>query len=244
MKKLIALSVLYVLIFSCKKSNDRSCFKSNGTEKEIEYALDSVDRFKLYKNIRYHIYQDTLRKVIIKGGENVVNLIELTYDSTALSITNKNKCNFLRDFDNQILVEIHYPFYKWIYSETDDSLVFKDTISSAYLYVDQFLGGGKVMLNTDADVLVMNASNGVGSYVLGGHADYADLRVQAGASGDATNFTSHSFFLSQNSTADLKVNLDSAAANIKIKGTGNVIYSGDPDTIILSKTGDGELIEE
>lgn len=244
MKYFFIISLLSLMIFSCKKSSVRSCFKSYGDETQIEYDLDSVDRFKLYKNIRYHIYQDTLRKVIIKGGENVIGLVELEYDSTSLSITNKNKCNFLRDFDNQIVVEIHYPFYKWIYSETDDSLVFKDTIHSNYLYVDQFLGGGKVILNTQADVLVMNASNGVGSYTLGGHADYADLRVQAGASGDATQLTSYSYLLDQNSTGDLKVNLDSAAANIKIKGTGNVIYTGDPDTIILTKTGDGELIEE
>ncbi|MBK9190301.1 MAG: DUF2807 domain-containing protein [Crocinitomicaceae bacterium] len=244
MKYFLVILSISLLIFSCKKSSERTCFKSYGDDSQIEFALDSVDRFKLYKNIRYHIYQDTLRKVIIKGGKNVISLIELSYNSTALSITNKNKCNFLRDFDNQILVEIHYPFYKWIYSETDDSLVFKDTIQSDYLYVDQFLGGGKVILNTQADVLIMNASNGVGSYTLGGHADYANLRVQAGASGDATQLTSFSYLLDQNSTGDLKVNLDSAAANIAIKGTGNVIYSGDPDTIILTKTGDGELIQE
>lgn len=229
---------------ACKKATERTCLKSNGDESHIEIPLDSVANFKLYKGINYHIYQDTLRKVIIKGGSNVIPLVDVKNSSGELSIQNKNKCNFLRDYDKRIQVEIHYPFYHRIYSETEDSLIFKDTIYSNYLYVDQAMGGGHVTLHMNGGILVLLARNGVGSFDVSGTVNHADLRVQTGARGNARELKSNSFELDQNSTGNLYVNLDSAQAIIAIKGTGDVIYTGDPDTIIVNQIGVGTVIKE
>lgn len=233
-----------VLLVACKKATERTCLKSSGDESQIEIPLDSVSNFMLYKDLNYHIYQDTLRKVIIKGGSNVITLVDVSNISGELSIRNKNRCNFLRDYDKRIQVEIHYPFYQRIYSETEDSLIFEDTIYSNNLYVDQAMGGGKVMLNIEGVSLVLLARNGVGSFEVSGHVNHADLRVQSGASGNARNLKSPNFELDQNSMGNLYVNLDSAQAMVTIKGTGDVVYSGDPDTIIVNQIGVGEIIKE
>jgi hypothetical protein len=233
-----------LLLVSCKKATQRTCLKSYGEDSQLEIPIDSVSNFMLYKNLNYHIYQDTLRKIIIRGGANVIQMVDVRNISGELSIQNKNKCNFLRDYDKHIQVEIHYPFYHRIYSETEDSLVFKDTIYSSYLYVDQALGGGNVILHMEGGTLVLIARNGVGSYEVSGHVNHADLRIQNGASGNARQLKSPHFELDHNSTGKLFVNLDSAQAIVAIKGTGDVFYSGDPDTIIVNQTGVGEIIKE
>lgn len=174
----------------------------------------------------------------------MIGHVEVLNELTELSIRNNNKCNFLRDFEKQITVEIHYPFYKRFYSETEDQLIFEDTIYSNYLYVEQALGGGNIKLHVTGGSLVLIASNGVGRYTVSGQVNYADLRVQSGASGDATLLKSPFFEIDQNSTGDLWVNLDSSEAVVAIKGTGNVIYQGEPDTVVVKKTGVGDLIKE
>ena len=74
--------------------------------------------------------------------------------------------------------------------------------------------------------------------------NHADLRVQSGASGNARNLKSPNFELDQNSMGNLYVNLDSAQAMVAIKGTGDVVYTGQPDTIIVTQIGVGEIIKE
>lgn len=244
MVKYLVIISLFCCFASCQKANERACIKSYGDSSEIEIPIDSVSKFLLYKNLTYHIYQDTLRKVIIKGGSNVVTLVDVVNENNELSIKNSNKCNFLRDFDKQITVEIHYPFYSRIYSETEDSLLFKDTIHSNYLYIEQVLAGGHVDLNMVGGTLVMIASNGVGNYTVSGEVNHADLRIQSGASGNALDLKSPYFEIDQNSTGNLFVNLDSAEAVVIIKGTGNVIYTGEPDSVAITKIGVGELIKE
>ena len=84
----------------------------------------------------------------------------------------------------------------------------------------------------------------MGTYKLGGQSNYADLRVQTGGFGDASAFKANNIKIFQNSTADIKVNLENAAAAVTIWGTGNVIYKGNPSQLNVYKTGDGNLIQE
>lgn len=243
MVKCVFIFGLILLFFSCKKAEDRSCYKSYGELIEKEIPLDSVSEFRLYKNITYHVYQDTMRKLIVRTGDHLVNFILAENVDGILSISNKNKCHFLRDYDKKTVVEIHYPFYNIIYSEANDSLIFKNTIAGNYLEVEQNLGGAAVVLDVDVNHIMMIASGGVSRFDLSGVTNYADLRVQTNGSGDAGNLKANYIYVYNNSTGDLLVDLDTADADIHIKGTGNVIYYGAPDTLSLEKTGDGSLIK-
>jgi hypothetical protein len=119
-----------------------------------------------------------------------------------------------------------------------------DTIVANRLNIEQAQGGGGVRLNVITNDIVLIASGGVGTYKLGGQSNYADLRVQTGGFGDASNFTANNIQIFQNSTADIKLNLQGANASIIIRGTGNVIYKGVANQISLDKTGDGNLMQE
>lgn len=242
MKNLIYISCVFFL--SCKKPNERACLKTVGDESTLEYAIDSVSKFLISKNIICHVYQDSLKKIILRGGSNLIGHVDIVKNGDEISINNNNKCNFLRDHEKTIIVEIHYPDYHRFYSETEDSLIFKDTIISPYLYVEQVLGGGFVKLHAQTGKLVMIASNGVGRYEVSGYANHADLRVQTNASGNAENLISPSFELYQNSTGNLTVNIDSALVYVDINGTGDVIYTGTPDSVWIQKTGAGEFIKQ
>lgn len=245
MKKwlVITYGLLLGLTFSCKKAAERSCFKSAGEPTERIVQLDSTPRFRLFKHIKYHFYQDTLNQVIIKGGKNLVNLITVESDSGLTTIENHNKCHFLRKYNQEVEVEIHTPVYYDVYMEPSDSVIFHGNFKGPYLSIEIRDGGGVVVLDSDIEHLNVTVSFGVGSFILTGQSNFADLRVQNQSFGDALGFKSKHYRLYQNSSNDLKVNVDSAIVDILIKGNGDILYQGIPDSVHYENVvGDGEFI--
>jgi hypothetical protein len=244
MTKLFYISALLVLVASCKKPEDRSCWKGHGDETTLEIPLDSVHSFYLGKRIKYRFFEDNERKVVIRGGENMVKKVNLEYDNYDLTINNLNKCHFLRDHERKIEMDIHYPEYRYMYLTVSDSAVFMDTIHSDTLVIEMKEAGGEMVLNVENFRTEVVVSIGTANYVLSGHAVLGAVKVQDKGFADASNFTADKLFGFQNSTSDLYLNLEGSQAEIIINGTGDVICKGVPDTLIQSGVGSGKLIQQ
>jgi len=244
MKVYFYLSILILSITSCKKADEKTCFKSVGKPSELEYSIsDEVSYFNLYKGATYHIYHDSLNKIIIKGGENVISQIEIKQAGDTIDINNLNKCNFLRNFEkNKITVEIHASKFRQIYSQASDSVITKTPIKSDYFLYQIDQGGGHSILDVDVSYLVVISSNGVGGYTLKGKANYADLRVQRMGFGFAEDFSALDYRIYSRSSNHIWLNLNNANADIDISGAGNVYYLGEPINYTLKGKGAGKLI--
>jgi len=236
------LGVIFVLI-SCEKPADRTCLKMNGAYAELEISLDSVRHFHLNKNLKYRLYQDDTRKIIIKGGENLIQHIEVDNRDHVLYVDNRNKCRFLRDARENVEVEIHYPFYKTIFVDATDSVVFMNKITGDYFGVEMRNGGGSLIANVDVHEISMVVSHGAGDFNLGGKADIAELKVQNNGTGNAINFRSEYVYIYQNSTASMFIDLDGSSALIVIDGTGNVFHSNEAANIEREGQGSGQILK-
>ncbi|MBI3133125.1 MAG: DUF2807 domain-containing protein [Bacteroidetes bacterium] len=239
----LLLTLTSLFLICCKKPADRSCFKSTGDQTSVEIPLDSVHTFNLYKNIRYRIFQDNSRKLVVKGGANVVNLIEAKNENGVVSVSNKNKCNFLRKSEDLVEVEIHYPYLNHFYIEPSDSVIFENTITGDSLWIQMREGGGSARLDVNVNFLSINVSYGTGDYVLSGYANNAEVKIQNNGFADASQFNSPYVFVYNNSTGDLKINLENAYAFVVLEGTGEIYYTGQPDSLSLVQPGSGELIK-
>lgn len=240
---LLSLIALTCFINSCKKSEERTCFKSNGNLSSLVIPLDSVYHFNLYKNLRYEIFQDTGRYIKVTGGENLIQLVEVKNDNGILSVNNSNKCNFFRSNDVPVTVEIHYPYYKEFYFEPSDSVIFHDQITSDTLIVEIREGGGSATMDVDVNYLSVNVSYGTGDYLLKGSANNAEVKVQNNGFADASQFNSPYIFVYNNSTGDLKINLENSDAYVVLEGTGDIHYSGNPASLVFNNPGSGSLIK-
>ncbi len=244
-KKLIVILTLFALS-ACKKPDERACFKNLGdTDSLVIPFAGNFDEFVLGGNIKYEFYQDSSYQIVVKGGKNVIPFIEATDQDTALVIQNKNRCNFLRDGNSKITVELHFPEYKQLSGTPDDSVTFKDTISGSVLEIE-FLGGAcSMVLNVDLNILKINLAFSAGDFYVGGQvAVKSDLVVKTNAYGNATALVCPYYFLHNRSNADLHVNLEASSADIFIAGTGDIYYTGNPFSTIVSDAADGELIAE
>ena len=233
---------IFVLFLGCKKTEDRPCYKSFGDVVEKEIALDSVNKFELYKNIKYRFYQDSTKKIVVRGGKNMVNFVDIRTLDYVTSINNLNKCNFLRNSDNLMEVDIHYPTYNSIYAEPTDSIIFMDTLKGDFTKIELRNGGGFLDLTVDMNHISLSVSFGVGSYVVKGRTKYSNLSIQNMGRGNALGLTSDFISIYQNSNNDLYANFDSAEVKILYYANGDVFYSGTPDSLSISGIGDGEVL--
>lgn len=239
--------ILFCLVafftLSCKKANQRTCLKSTGTPKELVLPLDSVRHFILKNKINYHLYQDEERRVVVRGGENLIEHVSVSDNGDhVLTIENQNKCDVIRSL-NTIEVDIHYPYYSSLYIDPSDSVIFEDTIVGDYLDIEIRNGGGSVVLDVDVFEVAIVVSHGAADFNIGGRAVRSALKVQNNGAGDATRFNPDYAYVYQNSTADIFCELDQAASLIIVDGTGNVYYVGNPIDIDAKGSGTGKIIQ-
>ncbi len=234
--------VLLVLFQSCGKAEERSCLKGAGDYTELMAPLDSIRHFVFNENIKYRIYQDEQRKVVIKGGANLVEHIEVNMVNDTLSVRNNNKCNFLRNNADIVEVEIHYPYLNTFFMDVTDSVVFENKIIGDFLGIEMKDGGGSMLLDVDLHRISIIVSQGAADFTLNGKADEAELKVQNNGSANAIRFRPGYVFVFQNSTADFFINLDGTSALIIVDGTGNVFYENEPGNIEAEGVGSGQII--
>ncbi|MBD3638184.1 MAG: DUF2807 domain-containing protein [Crocinitomicaceae bacterium] len=242
-KTTIGIFFLLLVFVSCKKKDERSCWKGNGVDSSLEIPLDSVDTWNMFgSHVKYHIFQDTSRKIVVRGGANLIKLIGVEQDGYDVTVTNNNKCHFLRDPDKIVEVEIHYPHLRRFFFEPSDSVIFEGTVVSDSLIIQIAHAGGSMVLDVDTEFTKVVVSRGTGNYVLSGNSNIAEVKVQDKGFGDATNFTANSIFVYQNSTADLWVNLEGANAQVDIDGSGDVHALGQPNSLVKNQVGSGQFI--
>lgn len=243
MRTLIVLAVLVALI-GCKKPENRSCFKSWGTETSREIPLANFHGLYLKEHMEFILIQDSLNKVVVLAGKNMVNLIRAEVNSEGvLVVENENKCRFLRNKKKVIRVEIHFTSLDDIHFEGTEALSNKGVLSMNNLELFLRDGAGSLSLKLNANFINADIAAGSGDYNLSGTVNFA--RVSARGSGycDVTGLiVQDSIEVNSETVAPMKVNANA----IKLKGyqkeSGDIYYKGLPTSIEVIRTGSGQVL--
>lgn len=242
MKVVWIIGILLVTVAACKKPENRTCWKFTGKEAEREIPLAEFDRMRLNPHLAYVLIQDSLDKVVIKGGENLVNLVDCTVSDKLLEITNKNRCAFLRNAKKELLVEIHFTTVINIHYEGTEYLRSVGTIHSDYFTLMVRDGAGPVDLTMDSEHIDADISHGWGDYTL--HGTTASARIGARSNGycDVYDLTiTDSVYVASDSPGNIKVRANGIPMAGFIKSSGNILYKGTPSSIAIVRSGTGEV---
>jgi hypothetical protein len=246
MKKAVLIVLLLGFLISCKKPEDRRCLKSIGAESEIVVEVDPFDRLYLKEHVHYVLVQDTVEKLVIKGGKNLLNFISAEVIDNRLEIYNENKCSFLRSYDREVTVEIHFKELINIHYEGTETLTNKGTLELGWFVVLIRDGAGPVNLNFNADAVFTTISHGWGDFTYTGSVDYANLNVRSNGYCDTYGLTiQDSITVISNTPGTVKVNANNAVLKAEINGSGDIWYKGvtigEP---IVNRYGSGELVDK
>jgi hypothetical protein len=176
----------------------------------------------------------------------LLNFIDVRVVDGRLEIKNENKCSFLRRYDREVEVEIHFKELINIHYEGTETLTNKGTLELGWLVVLIRDGAGPVNLNFNADAVFTTISHGWGDFTYSGSVGYANLNVKSNGYCDTYGLAvQDSITVISNTPGTLKVNADHAIFKAEIGGAGDIWYkgvsTGDP---ILYRYGTGELVNK
>ena len=240
--KWLNLLVLIALVISCKKPEQRACFKKSGELSSRIYEFGSFNQLHLKEHLTYKLVQDSTNKVLVRGGSNLLNFVEVMGENGVLTIENKNRCNYLRSYEIPE-VEIHYTKLINILFEGTERLYNEDTLITDYLTLTLRDGAGHMELNVKAiDVNAIN-THGWGRLTLKGETQSLRANLMGDGKFDFSQVTAiNQIKLITSSSVDQRVNAAGIPLHVELNGVGNVYYYGLPSVINTVQYGKGKLI--
>jgi hypothetical protein len=245
MRQLLVLGLLVFVFSSCKKANERTCWKSAGAQTTKIIPVAAFEKLELYEHIKYTLIQDSLDYIEIKAGKNLIDLIDVNSMNSILKIENLNRCNFLGYQKRKVVVEIHIRNLKEIYFKGTDSLVNKGILNLDNLNVEIEDGAGSIDFNLNAESLNFIVPHGWGDFKLkgftkffrvdidgSGYFDTRELQVQ-----DSISVISISPILS-------KINGDNCKLKVELNGEGDLWYYGNPSILLKNEYNSGRVIKK
>jgi len=239
------LLLLFIQITSCKKPENRSCWKGTGKVLTTYVSLPSFQSMELHQRLNIELVQDSLDFLEIEAGENLQNFIDWSVVDGKLEIWNQNKCAYLRYKTGDVKITIHFKSLTKLIYWGSELLVSRDTIQADYMDVLMNDGAGDLDLRIHANVINVVNPHGFSNISIDGICKFLRLDIDGYGTFDTRELKvtdSIAVMYASNGTSYLD------AQNIKIKAelssSGNVMYQGLPSVIQKMRYGTGDLIHQ
>lgn len=241
--KLVVTTLLALFLFSCKKEEDRSCFKTVGADSCKEFAITAIRKLDLKSNITYFIYYDTIERVLVKGGKNLLNFVDVVQNGDQLTIENNNGCSFLRNYKDDITVEIYVSNLKKIEFAGSKKLMSTQQLQLDSLTINAYDGSGVIDLNLQTSYLKLSSDFGYTDFIMNGTSDYLLCNLGGSSYANLYNLVvNDSITVVSNTQRDILVKPAAIKVKAQLNQSGNVLYKGIPSSIFYSRYGKGELV--
>jgi hypothetical protein len=248
--RIIIYLVGLLLFLGCNPENTLDCFQSSGEIVSKNFTVKKFNKIQVWERVQLFIEQGDIQKIRVETGENLLNEIKLTVKDSVLTISDRNSCNFIRDYD-VTKVYVTSPNIKQIRNSsglTVESIgvlrySFLDLVSEDRLNIDEYHIDGDFRLSLDCDWVNINA-NGISRFYLTGKTwggffglYGGDVRVEA----ENLEIQQLSFY--HRSTNQLIVNPQQAIRG-EIRSLGDVISMNRPPIVEVEELFRGRLIFE
>ena len=233
-------------IHSCKPANERACFKGSGDLDSLLVELPHFEKLILGEHMKFVLIQDTIEKVLLYGGENLLNQIFIDTDiSNELSISNENRCRFFRYRNNEVVVQIHFIDLKEIIFNGSEELSNEGVLQFDDLKLTTLGACGSVNLHLNANEIYSLNEAGWPDITLRGFCGSFRAETFGNLILDLMQFYVNESidFISQAGTLS-KVNAQGNVLKVELSGTGDLWYYGVPSQIIKKEYNSGKLIDK
>lgn len=242
MKRIIPY-IISILLLGSGCNND-PCLKGSGdTISEIRDITNEIEIITLFDNLNLDIYIDTLNYIEIEGGENTIAFIETKINGNELVISNKNKCSFLRNFDQDISINIHIASFNTIEYGGSRNIIMHDTLNVENFRFTSTEGAGsiKLLLNCSGTAIIQSI-NGFADITLYGKSPHTGYYNDGSGWIFGKSFQNKSASVENRSAGDCIVNADSSLHCI-LNGIGNIQYIGNPVITVKENNGKGTIFQ-
>ncbi|MDD3877341.1 MAG: DUF2807 domain-containing protein [Bacteroidales bacterium] len=207
-----------------------------------ERQLSDISKVVLYDNINLNIIPDSLDFLVINCPENLINFITSDNSNKILTLSNKNKCNWLRSYDYQINTDLHTSSLSELEYRGSGSISNKGLWETPRFEINVFEGTNTINMNLSADNVVVKLHNGQADMYLNGRAGEALVYNAGEGYIFMQNFNSDNCDIRHKGTGDCHVNV-SETLDASLEYVGNIHYYGNPEEINTQLSGSGKFIK-
>jgi len=236
----ILLILLALFSFSCEKEN---CLSGAGETISETRELSVFKYIETYDHFKFYLQNDTVHQVRIIAGEELIPYIETYVKNDTLIIKDNNTCNFLKNYpDKKIYISVDTLKSMDIYGASDVFTLDTFNVHSCKL---RFLSNiGTCDLTVNAYVFQLQIWYASGDFKVKGYAYSSYLSAERTSFIYADSLENKLCHAYNNSKGEVHVQ-SGDRLYYSIKNTGNIYYSGTPDTIIVQEhSGSGLLIKQ
>lgn len=236
------LLLLVIVISACEKEHRTDCFMNEGAESAEERNIGEFLKIKIEGNLDVILVQDTLYKIKIEGGSNLLPGVITEVRENTLHIKNGNKCNWVRSFKKRIKVYVNFKKINQVENIGPGKIESLNQITCDTLGFDIRSAGGEV--NVDIKSLnfyfALHASSS--NVKVRGTSDYNYFYCTGTGWIDGSNFINRHSFVNNSGTGTVTVNCHEIL-EASIHSFGNIRYYGTPAKVYTNITSTGKLIK-
>lgn len=246
MRRSLYLIITLALLWSCKKAEERRCFKSVGDTIEQTVPLGQFDALMLFDGLHYVLIQDSTDKLVIKGGENLLNSIDISVEQGLLTIKDNNKCTWLRELPPVIVAEIHYTNIDYAHIEAHGPVTNVGTHRGDELVWESWHVNTQCELDVDVRSLSAKVNGGGSLTTFRGRADEFYVHWDGLGIMDGSQVQSGYYWANNLSVGQVLLDFPSGGRlDYLIQSYGDILYTGVPDTIVqVDHSGSGQLMAQ
>jgi len=226
---------------SCSQAS-KDCLKSAGEIDSTTFELEKFTIIDVYDIFNVYVKQADNYSIKIKTNSTLLNNVEISLEDTILTITDKNKCYFTRDYNLEINIFITAPNLRKINFYNASTLISQNTLNYERFL---FRAYGKLAF-CDIDVncsdhFFLSLWNVSGEFKVTGQCKYFEILNHGTSYIHAYEMDAEYVWVEQKSLGDVEIN-----ASKKIFGDiydiGNIYYIGNPE-IDSNIIGTGKFIK-
>ncbi|TVR87226.1 MAG: DUF2807 domain-containing protein [Saprospirales bacterium] len=229
-----------LVFFSC---NADKCFNSTGPIDEMEIEIGPIDKITVSDYIDLRVVQSDEEKAILRAGANVIEHISVDYQSEGaghITISDLNKCRWLRNMEKRPEVEIHTPHLSKINFFSHGDLVAEDW-NLSHLEVESLRSGRDFYIGGEIDTLRFLLEKGSPDLYLTGNSDFVFIYHFGSGFVYAEELIANRIHLHHNSTGDFHI-FPIEELFAEIHGRGNVYYYNEPNEMGGPIIGSGRIL--
>jgi hypothetical protein len=197
---------------------------------------------KLENHINLFIKQDIVNKLRIEANENLLPFIVTDFFRDTLHIYDDNRCEFLRNYKNEINVYVSVKKLDRIWFNGSGKVFAEDTIISDKFYLDLLTAGGSIDVKIKVAWSKISIHTGPGDIKIAGISNTCSFYSASNGFIDASELITKTSYVHNKGTGDFTVNVNNEMG-VEMNNTGSVFCYGNPNILYKNITGKGELIK-
>lgn len=239
----MALWVLFLAVaFSCSDINRFDCLKSAGQPSMNHLRNDQpFHTISIRDDIHLVVHPGQQCMSMIHGPENLLNKIDVSLEDSVLHVRNRNTCNWVREFGQEITFHLYTPEIRSIQFGGTGNLSFTDTLRQPSFSLEVWNGHGDLRPLLEADNATFKLHSGVAVLSPQGQAQYMDVYASGMGQIDGLGFHAQRVFAQHYGSNDAFIRAEELL-QVRIISVGNIYYTGGAQTEVIERQGEGELI--